>query len=89
MSETSAVTDANARFYAAFRSGDTAAMDAVWAETGDVTCIHPGWPRLSGRPPVLASWRRVLDADSRPNTCAAPMPRSSCTATWRTCCATS
>ncbi len=63
---TEEVIDANERFYAAFGSGDVAAMEELWAETHDVGVIHPGWPPLHGRDTVLGSWRRILEGPGRP-----------------------
>ncbi len=57
-----ALLEANAAFYAAFRTADAAAMEAVWARTRPLSCIHPGWPALHGREAVLASWRDILRA---------------------------
>ena len=56
-----AVLSANAAFYAAFESLSTEAMDAVWADEEPVLCVHPGWPLLSGREPVMESWRRIFE----------------------------
>ena len=55
-----AVTEANARFYHAFEALDLAAMDAVWAHTGDVKCVHPGWPLLIGWDAVRESWQAIF-----------------------------
>lgn len=55
-----AVLQANARFYTAFTHGDQTAMEGLWAKRASVTCLHPGSPPLSGRGPVLESWRQIL-----------------------------
>ena len=60
-SDEAAVLSANAAFYAAFESLSTEAMDAVWADEEPVLCVHPGWPLLSGREPVMESWRRIFE----------------------------
>ena len=52
----------NQAFYRAFTNRDAAAMEALWAETLPVSCIHPGWTALFGRDAVLTSWRDVLRA---------------------------
>ncbi len=57
--------EANARFYRAFIDGDCAAMERLWADD-DVSCIHPGWPVLVGRPAVMDSWRDILKSPDRP-----------------------
>lgn len=61
-----AVTAANAEFYRAFGEGDFAAMDALWANRGDVVCIHPGWPPVFGREDVMASWHGILSNPPEP-----------------------
>ena len=66
MPEQAAVLFANDAFYVAFAGGDMAAMDEVWAEDAPVTCIHPGWRPLEGREEVMASWRSILTAPTRP-----------------------
>ncbi|HXQ51731.1 MAG TPA: nuclear transport factor 2 family protein [Stellaceae bacterium] len=60
MSENDAVLAANLEFYRAFASCDYPAMNALWAKTVPVLCIHPGWPPFSGREAVLRSWRNIL-----------------------------
>ena len=55
-----AVLAANAAFYRAFAERDVAAMDALWARSVPVACIHPGWQVLNGREAVMASWRGIL-----------------------------
>jgi len=47
-------------FYLAFANKDLAAMDALWATGSPVLCIHPGWPRLSGRDAIIESWSNIL-----------------------------
>jgi len=60
------VLAANASFYEAFNQKDMPGMEAVWAESVPVTCIHPGWMALSGREPVLESWRAILTNPNQP-----------------------
>jgi ketosteroid isomerase-like protein len=54
-----ALIAANAAYYRAFAARDLAAMETLWAEEG-VTCVHPGWPVLIGRAPILASYRDIF-----------------------------
>ena len=61
-----AVLAANEAFYAAFNAKDTTAMDALWARTSPVACVHPGWNILSGREEVLASWEGILTNPGQP-----------------------
>ena len=67
MAENEAVLFANEAFYRAFADGDPAAMDAVWASSAPVACIHPGWNVLDGREAVMASWRAILGSPNRPD----------------------
>ena len=60
------VLAANEAFYRAFNTKDPAAMDAVWAQSADVGCIHPGWNVLRGREPVMESWRGILSNPAQP-----------------------
>ena len=60
MSEQVAVLFANDAFYLALANRDMAAMDDIWAAEAPVSCIHPGWPPLSGRDEVMGSWRNIL-----------------------------
>jgi ketosteroid isomerase-like protein len=54
-----ALLAANAAYYRAFATRDLAAMETLWAEDG-VTCVHPGWPVLVGRAPILRSYRDIF-----------------------------
>lgn len=51
---------ANAAFYAAFADGDYLAMEGLWAETAEVSCVHPGWPPVRGRDTVMQTWKGIL-----------------------------
>ncbi|TAK97910.1 MAG: DUF4440 domain-containing protein [Rhodospirillaceae bacterium] len=66
MSDRETVLFANAAFYAAFATRDVKAMERLWA-SGDVMCIHPGWPPLTGREAVMASWRNILGGQNAPD----------------------
>ena len=66
MSDEHAVLFANEAFYRAFADGDVDAMDAVWARSAPVACIHPGWAALAGREAVMESWRAILSSANRP-----------------------
>ncbi|MFL6241061.1 MAG: nuclear transport factor 2 family protein [Actinomycetes bacterium] len=57
---TQAVEAANAELYAAFEAGDIDRMSALWADSDDVACIHPGGPILRGRSVVLRSWSIIM-----------------------------
>lgn len=47
-------------FYLAFANKDVVAMDALWATSVAVVCIHPGWPRLTERTQIMDSWENIL-----------------------------
>jgi ketosteroid isomerase-like protein len=59
MSDEAAILAANAAYYRAFASADFVAMSRLWADD-EVSCIHPGWPVLIGRPAILESYREIL-----------------------------
>ena len=54
------VLRANHEFYSAFRSGDYARMDQLWALHHDVSVFHPNWEGIEGRDAVMASWFEVM-----------------------------
>ncbi len=54
------VKQANQGFYRAFESLNIDNMRGAWA-TGDVTCVHPGWPLLKGVERVMDSWKRIFE----------------------------
>ena len=56
--------DAEHAFYEAFEIGEIAAMMAVWSKDDDITCIHPGGPRLIGHAAIEASWRGILNGNA-------------------------
>ncbi|HEY6421547.1 MAG TPA: nuclear transport factor 2 family protein [Candidatus Binataceae bacterium] len=61
MSDREAVLTANRAFYDAFESLDADKMEAVWLQDPRIICIHPGWRKLSGWGPIMASWERIFD----------------------------
>lgn len=71
MDDHDAILAANEAFYAAFRAGDHAAMDALWSARRDVACVHPGSEPLHSRADTLDSWREILDG-STPIQCIHP-----------------
>jgi ketosteroid isomerase-like protein len=60
MNDVEAVSDANAELYAAIEAGDVERLDAVWDDSDDVVCVHPGWPAVHGRSRVLRSWAVIM-----------------------------
>ncbi|XP_022766216.1 uncharacterized protein LOC111311106 [Durio zibethinus] len=53
------VLAANSRFYDAFRRGDLATMQNLWAKGDDVCCVHPAANGISGYDFVMESWEIV------------------------------
>lgn len=53
------VLAANSRFYQAFRNGDLAGMQSIWAKGDNVYVVHPGAGRISGYDLVMGSWEIV------------------------------
>ncbi|MBV9290848.1 MAG: nuclear transport factor 2 family protein, partial [Frankiales bacterium] len=58
--DVAAVAAANAELYAAFEAGDVDRMEAIWDDSDDVQCIHPGWQLVRGRSRVLRSWSVIM-----------------------------
>ncbi|MFI9493552.1 MULTISPECIES: nuclear transport factor 2 family protein [Streptomyces] len=57
-----AVEEANTAFYEAVERGDLDALSGLWLPGEDLTvsCVHPGWPVLSGRGEVLRSYALIM-----------------------------
>jgi len=64
--EREAVLAANRAFYRAFNDRDVDAMQALWAPTGAMVCLHPGQGPLHERSEILASWRGILKHPEAP-----------------------
>nr|BFE84640.1 hypothetical protein GCM10020093_072410 [Planobispora longispora] len=61
--DTAAVETVNQAFYTAIENADLDRMTEIWAEEsggGQVSCVHPGWPIVSGRAEVLRSWALIM-----------------------------
>ncbi|MEU9994243.1 nuclear transport factor 2 family protein [Streptomyces sp. NPDC048370] len=60
--DTEAVEAANTAFYEAMELGDFEAVSALWLDDGatPISCVHPGWPVLSGRGEVLRSYALIM-----------------------------
>ena len=59
-SDETAVAAANLAFYRALEARDLSAMDQVWLHDESVSCVHPGWHRLSGWAEVRRSWENIF-----------------------------
>ncbi|MFF5975387.1 nuclear transport factor 2 family protein [Streptomyces sp. NPDC012769] len=57
-----AVEAANTAFYEAMEQGDFDAVTDLWLDDGatPVSCVHPGWPVLTGRGEVLRSYALIM-----------------------------
>jgi len=53
------VEEANTRFYETLERGDFEELSSLWLDE-DVSCIHPGWPVLTGRGEVLRSYALIM-----------------------------
>ncbi|MEJ2644141.1 MAG: nuclear transport factor 2 family protein [Gammaproteobacteria bacterium] len=51
---------AETAFYDALERASLEGMTAVWDDSDEIACIHPGGQRLSGRAAVLSSWRQIF-----------------------------
>lgn len=65
-SDEASILAVNETFYAAFAGRDLTAMEALWAESRPVCCIHPGWGALHDRRSIMASWASILTGDEAP-----------------------
>ena len=57
----------NDAFYRAFRDRDIPTMEALWAQSAPVACMHPGMGVLVGREAVMRSWRGILGHPGSPS----------------------
>jgi ketosteroid isomerase-like protein len=80
-----AVLAVNAAFYRAFSERDVDAMDALWAHSVPVACIHPGWHVLNGREAVMATWRGILAGAPPVIRCSEEIARVTGTAAFVVC----
>ncbi|MFG2562370.1 nuclear transport factor 2 family protein [Streptomyces sp. NPDC048496] len=57
-----AVEQANTAFYEAMERGDLDELSGLWlpGEYLTISCVHPGWPVLSGRGEVLRSYALIM-----------------------------
>ena len=56
---------AEAAFYDAFERRDLDAMTRVWDLGAEVSCIHPGGPRLDDIDMIIESWRTIFEGGQR------------------------
>ena len=60
MSDTDAVLFANEILYRAFAARDETALEDLWSDSEQISCLHPGWGPLFGREEVLSSWVAII-----------------------------
>ena len=60
MTDTKAILFTNEAFYSAFNQQDLLAMRDVWSQSYEISCLHPGWPKLFGQKEVMESWEKIL-----------------------------
>lgn len=53
--------EVEAAFYDALNRADVEALMALWADDDEISCIHPGGPRLHGHVAIQASWEAILE----------------------------
>ncbi|MEU1279348.1 nuclear transport factor 2 family protein [Streptomyces sp. NPDC005805] len=58
-SDAEEVEKANTAFYEAMERGDFDRLSELWLDEG-ISCVHPGWPVLSGRGEVLRSYALIM-----------------------------
>jgi ketosteroid isomerase-like protein len=57
--------EAETAFYEALERADLDAMMEIWSEDDEVSCIHPGGPRLTGYEQVRENWARIFRSRQR------------------------
>ncbi|MEV4425372.1 nuclear transport factor 2 family protein [Streptomyces sp. R-07] len=60
--DAAAVEAANTAFYEAMETGDFEGLSGLWLDDGatPISCVHPGWPVLTGRGEVLRSYALIM-----------------------------
>ena len=53
--------EVEAAFYDALNRADVEALMLLWADDDEISCIHPGGPRLHGHAAIQASWEAILE----------------------------
>ena len=57
--------EAESAFYEAIERADLDAMMEVWSEDDEVSCVHPGGPRLTGYEQVRENWAQMFKSGQR------------------------
>lgn len=48
------------QFYEALQHGDLERLMSVWADDEDISCVHPGGPRLMGAAAIRAAFESIF-----------------------------
>ncbi|MEW2634795.1 nuclear transport factor 2 family protein [Streptomyces sp. NPDC048389] len=59
VTDTELVEQANTAFYETMERGEFDKLSDLWLDD-DISCIHPGWPVLTGRGEVLRSYALIM-----------------------------
>ncbi len=57
--------EAETAFYEALERADLDAMMEVWSADDEVSCVHPGGPRLTGYEQVRENWAQIFQSGQR------------------------
>ena len=52
--------DIEQQFYEALQQGDVERLMAVWADDDDISCVHPGGPRVVGAQAIRTSFEGIF-----------------------------
>ena len=52
--------DIEQQFYEALQAGDIERLMAVWSDDEDITCVHPGGPRVVGAAAIRAAFESIF-----------------------------
>lgn len=52
--------DIEQQFYEAMQRGDIDRLMAVWADDEDITCVHPGGPRVVGAVAIRSAFESIF-----------------------------
>jgi len=53
--------DVEHAFYDAIGRADLETLMALWADDEEITCVHPGAPRLQGHAAIRESWELIFE----------------------------
>ena len=52
--------DVEQQFYEALQHADIDGLMAVWSDDEDISCVHPGGPRVVGAGPIRAAFEAIF-----------------------------